>query len=174
MADASRRRPLARRGPLSSHAGCTNSGCRVTTQYRIDKDLTAQTKIDNQLLTEKVTTLSQSLTWNFDNCQFSLNGDIDSRLGYALGLSLSFSLAHDPAHDAWHMQRQGGQRRKHRHTYFPGWRLMTACMTTAKKPSPTPNHASIICRYRIRAGRFVYFASRRLWPVTVSISIPHR
>ncbi|MGB9151812.1 MAG: hypothetical protein WCD70_01865 [Alphaproteobacteria bacterium] len=79
----------------------------LTTQYRIDKDLTAQTKIDNQLLTEKVTTLSQSLTWNFDNCQFSLNGDIDSRLGYALGLSLSFSLAHDPAHDAWHMQRQG-------------------------------------------------------------------
>lgn len=79
----------------------------LTAQYRIDKDLTAQTKIDNQLMNEKVATLSQSLSWNFDTCQLSLNGDIDSRLGYALGVSLSFSMARDPSRGQWHMQRQG-------------------------------------------------------------------
>jgi hypothetical protein len=78
----------------------------LTTQYRLGKHMTAQTKIDKQLNTDKTITLSQSLNWDFRSCRLSLAGDVNDNHEAHVGLNLVFSLARDPAHDEWRMQRQ--------------------------------------------------------------------
>lgn len=79
----------------------------LTTQYRLSKDVTAQTKIDNQMTADKSLTLSQSFNFDFNKFRLSLAGDVNNNREAHVGLNLVFSFAHDPVHDEWRMQRQG-------------------------------------------------------------------
>jgi hypothetical protein len=77
-----------------------------TAQYRLDKELSAQSQIDKGLDQDTHTTLTQTFNRDIDSYRLSLTSQINNHLQYMFGLSMVFSLAHDDATDSWHTRAQ--------------------------------------------------------------------
>ncbi|MGE3623111.1 MAG: hypothetical protein AB7H77_04460 [Bdellovibrionales bacterium] len=73
-----------------------------TAQYRIDRDISAQTQVDRQLGDQTQSTLTQTVNLDLDSYRFSLSSQVNDKKDYMLGVSLVFSVAHDDVYNRWH------------------------------------------------------------------------